>query len=176
VVVSVDLPDAEEDSGEQLVTLPAKVLEYAAGVASERQPGAWLSSYRYEEALRRALEYLVQADAELSAQSLEHQHRTAPDSPADFALNLGGHRLIIEAKTSASGWVSRQVIDQLLAYLSGSDDTAGLLVTNADLSIEARKRIQEALHEGYDIRAILWRSPDDNPELGRAIRELLSAA
>jgi hypothetical protein len=151
-------------------------LEDAAAVAGERQPGAWLSSYRYEEALRRALEYLVLPDTELSAQSLERQHLIASDSPVDFTLHLGGHRLIIDAKAPVSGRVSRQAVDQLLTYLSRLNDTAGLLVTNADLSAEARKRLQEALHEGYDIRAIRWRSPDDNPELGRAIRELLSAA
>ena len=104
VVVSVDLPDTEE-SGAQLVTFPASELEAAAAVASERQPGAWLPAFRYEEALRHALEYLIQADAELGIQSLGHE-RPSPDSRADFALDVGDHRLIIEAKSQPSGQVA----------------------------------------------------------------------
>lgn len=176
VVVSVDLPDAEGESVEQLVTLPVRVLESAAAVASERKPGAWLPAYRYEEELRHALELLVQTDVELSIGSLDRESAVIPGLRADFVINFGQHRLIIEAKALVSGRVSAEAVNQLLGYVTGLPDAAGLLVTNAELSKDARKRLQQAGEEGYELRAVKWRSQDDNPELGRVITELFPAA
>lgn len=174
VVVSVELPGAEGSAETELVTLPATALEDAAKVASEHLPGAWLPAYRYEEALRDALEQLVLGDTGLG--SLGRERLPIHDSPWDFVLDVGGHRLVIEAKSLKSGPISRKIVDRLLAYLSNSRNTAALLVANTALSADAVKRVQEALEQGYGIRAIQWRSSDDNPMLGRAIRELLSPA
>lgn len=172
VVVNVDLPDAEGESGAQLVTFPAKELEAAAQVASERRPGAWLSAYRYEQALLRALEHLVDSEGGLSIWS----HDRTADTGADFVLDDGNHRLIVEAKAPATGRISRQAIDQLLAYLSLSNVTAGLLVTNAALTAEAQKKLQEARQRGLHVWMVHWRSSEDNPELDHAIQEWRLAA
>jgi Restriction endonuclease len=176
VVVSVDLPDAERESGSQLATFPAKELEAAAQVASERRPGAWLPAYRYEQELRQVLEHLVASEAGLSILSQGRGEPAAADSGADFILDDGNHRLVIEAKALASGRVTRQTVDQLLAYLSLLRASAGILVTNATLSAEARNKLQKARQKGLNIWVIQWRSPHDNPELDHAIREWLLAA
>jgi hypothetical protein len=104
VVVSVELPGAEGSAETELVTLPATALEDAAKVASEHLPGAWLPAYRYEEALRDALEQLVLGDAGLG--SLGRERLPIHDSPWDFVLDVGGHRLVIEAKSLKSGSMS----------------------------------------------------------------------
>jgi hypothetical protein len=172
VLVSVDLPDTEES---QLVTFPIRELEEAAQVASERPPGAWLSGYRFEQAVRRVLEQLLASDPELSYLQSQAASATA-DSRADATLDLGGHRLIIEAKTSPSGRISRQAVDQLMTYVTRSQARHGLLVTNAPLSADALSELDEAHQRGLDIRVVQWRTPDDNPELTSVIRELLLAA
>lgn len=173
VVVSVDLPDTEES---QLVTFPVQELEEAAQDASERKPGAWLSAYRYEQALRSALEQLAQPDSGLNVwpQGPEDSARTG--SRPDFIVDDGDHRLVIEVKAPLSGRVTRKAVDQLLSYLTVSRLRHGLLVTNAALSPDALSELDEAHQRGFDVRAVRWHSPDDNPELGRAIRELLLAA
>lgn len=176
VVVNVDLPDTEGESSSQLVTYPAKELEAAARVANERRPGAWLRAYRYEQALRRALEHLVQSEAGLNISPQGRGEPVTADSGADFILDDGNHLVIIEAKAPVSGQVTQQAINQLLHYLIVSRATAGLLVTNAALSAGAQDKLREAHQEGLDIRAIQWRSSDDDSELGRTIRELLLAA
>lgn len=176
VVVSVELPDTGGESAAELVTLPVNVLEHAAEVADDRQPGAWLSSYRYEQELRRALESLAQTETGLSTWSLDHHLADIPDSRVDFIMDVGAHRLIIEAKAPVSGRVSEMAVRQILRYLKASRGAVGLLVTNVDLSPEALTRLQEANREGYDIHAIQWRSQEDTPRLGRAIKELLSTA
>jgi len=168
VVVSVDLPDTEES---QLLTFPVRELEEAAQDASERPPGAWLSAYRYEQALRRVLE---QSGFNVWPESPEESARTG--SRPDFIVDDGDHRLIIEVKAPLSGRVTRKAVDQLLSYLTVSRLKHGLLVTNAALSPDALSELDEAHQRGLDVRAVQWRSPDDNTELGRAIRELLLAA
>jgi hypothetical protein len=172
VVVSVDLPDTDES---QLVTFPVRELEEAAQVASERPPGAWLSGYRYEQALRRALEQLAKSDPELTYLRSRAESATA-DSGADFTLDLGRHRLIIEAKASPSGRVSAKAVDQLMYYVTLSQARHGLLVTNVPLSADALSELDQAHQRGLDLRAVQWRSPDDNRELASVIRELLLAA
>jgi hypothetical protein len=172
VVVSVDLPDTDEP---QLVTFPVRELEETAQVASERPPGAWLSGYRYEQALRRALEQLAKSDPEPTHLRSQAGSSTA-DRGADFTLNLGRHRLIIEAKATSSGRVPAKAVDQLMNYITLSQASRGLLVTNAPLSADALNVLDEAHQRGLDIRAIQWGSPDDNPELASVIRELLLAA
>jgi Restriction endonuclease len=173
VVVSVDLPDTEES---QLMTFPVRELEEAAQDASERKPGAWLSVYRYEQALRRALEQLAQPESGLNVwpKSTEESGRTG--SHPDFIVDDGDHRLVIEVKAPPSGRVSRNAVDQLLSYMTVSRLKHGLLVTNAALSPDALSELDEAHLRGFDVRAIQWHSPDDNTELDRAIRELLLAA
>ena len=172
VVVSVDLPDTDES---QLVTFLVRELEEAAQVASERPPGAWLSGYRYEQALRRALEQLAESDPELT--DLQSQTESAEaDSGADFTLDLGRHRLIIEAKAASSGRVSAKAVDRLMYYVALSQARHGLLVTNAPLSTDALNELDEAHQRGLDIRAVQWRSPNDNPELASVVRQLLLAA
>lgn len=171
-VVSVDLPDTDEP---QLVTFPVRELEEAAQVASERRPGAWLSGYRYEQALRRALEQLAKSDPELAYLRSQAKPATA-DSDADFTLDFGRHRLIIEAKAAPSGRVSAKAVDRLMYYVALSQARHGLLVTNAPLSADALNELDEAHQRGLDIRAVQWRSPDDNPELASIVRQLLSAA
>jgi hypothetical protein len=170
VVVSVELPDTEEET--QLVTFSARLLEDAAEEASERQPGAWLPAYRYEERVRDALERL--ADDALTGPTLERERPSG--QPIDFILSSGDHRLVIEAKTASSGRVGSKAIDQLMHNLKRSKGSAGLLVSNADLSPAAVERIQQARYDGYNIRAIQWHSMDDNPHLSRTISELLSVA
>src|SRR5438876_11021665 len=83
VVVSVDLPDTEES---QLLTFPVRELEEAAQDASERPPGAWLSAYRYEQALRRVLE---QSGFNVWPTSPEESARTG--SRPDFIVDDGDH-------------------------------------------------------------------------------------
>jgi hypothetical protein len=172
VVVSVDLPDTEES---QLVTFPIRELEEAAQDASERPPGAWLSGYRYGQELRRTLEQLAESDPELTYLQSQAESPTA-DSRADFTLDLGRHQLIIEAKASPSGRVSRKAVDQLMYYVIRSQARHGLLVTNAPLSADALSQLDVAHKLGIDLRAVQWRSPDDNPQLASVIRELLLAA
>jgi hypothetical protein len=176
VVVNVDLPDTEEESESQLATFAAQELEAAAQVASERRPGAWLPAYRYEQELRQVLEHLVASEAGLSILSQGRGEPATADSHADFILDDGNHRLIIEAKAPASGRVTRQSVDQLVGYLSILHATAGILVTNVALSAEARNKLQEVRQQGLKIWAIRWRSPNDNPKLDQAIREWLLAA
>lgn len=168
VVVSVDLPDTEES---QLLTFPVRELEEAAQDASERPPGAWLSAYRFEQTIRRVLE---QSGFNVWPESPEESARTS--SRPDFIVDDGDHKLIIEVKAPLSGRVTRKAVDQLLSYLAGSRLKHGLLVTNAALSPEALSELDEAHQRGLDVRAVQWRSSDDNTELGRAIRELLMAA
>lgn len=168
VVVSVDLPDTEES---QLLAFPVRELEEAAQDASERPPGAWLSAYRYEQALRRVLE---QSGFNVWPESPEESARTG--SRPDFVVDDGDHRLIIEVKAPLSGRVTRKAVNQLLSYLTASRLKHGLLVTNAALSPDALSELDEAHERGLDVRAVQWRSSDDNTELGRAIRELLLAA
>jgi Restriction endonuclease len=176
VVVNVDLPDAEGESESQLVTFPARELEAAAKVASERRPGAWLSAYRYEQALLSALEHLVNSETGLNMWSQSRREPATADSGADFILDDGNHRLVIEAKAPATGRVTGQAVDQLLAYLNLSHANAGILVTNASLSEDARKKLKVARQSGVNIWVIQWRSSDDDPELDHAIREWLLAA
>ena len=173
VVVSVDLPDTEES---QLMTFPVGELEEAAQDASERPPGAWLSAYRYEQALRHALEQLADRESGLNVWLESPEESARAGSRSDFIVDDGDHRLVIEAKAPRSGHVTRKAIDQLLSYLTVSSVKQGLLVTNAPLSPEALSELDEAHQRGFDVRTVQWRSPDDNPELGRAIRELLLAA
>ena len=175
LVVSVDLPDAEEGQATQLVTFRAADLEAAARVASERQPGAWIQAYQYEEQLRKALERLIKTRQRIDA-SLERNVR-APDSEADFALDTEGHRLIIEAKSfSSNKAVSPEVIDKLLRLLLSSHASGALLVTNNRLSQAAAERLQEAIRDGLSIRAVQWHPSEDNAELDQAISDLLAAA
>jgi Holliday junction resolvase len=173
VVVNVDLPDTEDESGSQLVTFPARELEAVAHARSERRPGAWLPAYRYEQALRSALENLVNLGLNVSSQ-------VGGESPADprvdFLVNDGNHLIVIEAKAVTSGRVRPEAIDQLLSYLVNHRATAGLLVTNALLSEAARARLEQAHEEGLEVQAVRWDSPDDNSNLDRVIRELLLAA
>lgn len=175
VVVSVDFPDTDGEAEGQLVTLMASALEDAATVASERRPGTWLPAYQYEEALRRALDHLLSAQVDLYG-LLSSEASSTSRSPWDIILGFGDHHVIIEAKALRSGQVSGRVIDRLLSYLRDSPHTAALLVANTGLSAEAKQLVKNALQQGYEIRAVKWRSSDDDPELGRAIRELLSAA
>jgi hypothetical protein len=174
--VNVVLPDTDEEPGSQLVTFPAKELEAAAQVAGERSPGSWLSSYRYEQALRRVLEHLVSSEAGLNILSQARGESATTDSRADFVLDNGVRRFIIEAKAPVSGQVARQAVDQLLRYLSITHASAGLLVTNVPLSGDALNKLEEAHQEGHDIRTIQWHPSEDDAELERAVRELLLAA
>jgi hypothetical protein len=174
VVVSVDLPDTDDESRTQLVTLPASSLQDAAAVASERRPGSWLPAYRYEEELRSALVDLFQADPELS--SLGREHFSGSDMPWDFILDAGDRKLFIEVKSSATGPVSRRTVDLLLRHLSAAHSRTALLVADSGFAPGARERLHEASEAGYRIRTVRWKSPDDNASLDQVIRELLSAA
>jgi hypothetical protein len=174
VVVSVDLPDTEDESRAQLVTLPATTLQDAAAVASERRPGSWLPAYRYEEELRRALVDLFQTDPELSA--LGRERFSASDMPWDFVLDVGDRKLFIEVKSSLTGPVSGGTVDQLLTHLRASQARIALVVADSGFTSDARERLHEASEAGYRIRTVRWQSPDDNASLDQVIRELLSAA
>lgn len=175
IVVNVHLPDTEDDPGSQLVTFRARDLEAAAEAESERRPGAWLPAYRYEQALRSALEDLANSESGLSVSSQVYGAPTT-DLLADFLVNYGSHQIVIEAKALTSGRVRPEAIDQLLTYLVNHSATAGLLVTNASLSEAARAKVDQANKEGVEVQVIHWDSPDDNSKLDRAIRELLLAA
>lgn len=175
VVVSVDLPDVDAESGTQIVTLAPSALTRAAAVANDRLPGAWLSAYRYEEELRHALESLFREVARI-AQSDWREQSALSDVIADFYVQSEGHQLIVEAKNTPSGKVSRMVVDQLLDRLNRLHGSSGLLVANADLSPEAQRRLEDAAREGYQVRAVKWNSSHDNHVLNRAIQDLLSAA
>jgi hypothetical protein len=94
----------------------------------------------------------------------------------DFYLLADNHQLVIEVKNLASGDIPRRAVDQLLGGLNQLRNSAGLLVANADLDPDARQRLEDASKEGYQVRAIKWNSPSDNPALSRAIQDLLSAA
>ena len=175
VMVSVELPDTGDDPETQIVAYRASDLEAAARVASDRQPGAWIQSYKYEEQLSRTLERWTET-AQLLNSSLERQIR-ATDFEADFALDADGRKLLIEAKTlSPNKAISRDTIDRLLVLLLSSHASAALLVTNRRLSHAAKERLQEAIHDGLSIRAVHWEPSGDSAELDRAIHELIAAA
>lgn len=175
VTVSVELPDTGDDPETQLVTYRASDLEAAARVANERQPGAWIQAYKYEEQLSKTLEQFTKT-ASLLNSSLERQIRVA-DFEADFALDADGRNLVIEAKTlPPNKAISRDTIDKLLALLASSRASGALLVTNRRLSQAASERLQEAINSGFSIRAVHWEPSGDDAELDRAIRELIAAA
>jgi hypothetical protein len=176
VVVSVDLPDTGEDPETELVTYRAEDLEAAARIANERQPGAWLSAYRYEEELGRTLERLTHKI--YASLALHWARQTAQlDSGVDFSLDTDDRRLIIEAKSFTSNQpVSRATVEQLLFHLMASHASAALLVTNNRLSSAANERLREAISDGLSIRAVQWDPSEDNTELDQAIRDLLAVA
>jgi hypothetical protein len=176
VVVSVDVPDTGEEPGTHLVTYRARDLVAAASVANERQPGAWLHAYQYEEQLGRFLEHILRTEA--SYWSLDRERDAAePESFADFTLHTGNRRVIIEAKAlPPDRSISQNVIDQLLRHLLSSHASAALLVTSNRLSSDASERLQDALRDGLIIRVVQWRSSEDNTDLDQAISDLLSAA
>jgi hypothetical protein len=175
VMVSVELPDTGDDPETQLVAYRASDLEAAARVADERQPGAWMQAYKYEEQLSETLKRLTET-AQLLNSSLERPIR-AVDSEADFTLDADGRKLLIEAKTlSPDKAISRDTIDRLLDLLLSSHASGALLVTNRRLSRAAAEVLQEAILNGLSIRAVHWEPSGDSAELGRAIHELTAAA
>ncbi|MBB6476431.1 restriction endonuclease [Sphaerisporangium rubeum] len=159
------------------MTLPAELLRQAAAAAATRQPGAWLSAYRYERELADAFERVLREIAGDGA-DLSQQHANLDDSHADMIAVVGDHIVFVEAKVSQ--WlVPKDAIRQLVRHLKGLSTPdrrhVGLLVSNADFSRSAIDEIAAAQHAGAVLRAVQWKSQEDDDALAEALREVLAA-
>lgn len=177
IVVSVDLGDLEDDQNPQLITFPEEALEEATQLAADRKPGAWASAYRYEQDVLNILSSLlrhwdIDPDRHLHISSHDHAYDVGPD----FTLNLGDRVLLIEAKASTSGKLSRETIDRLWDHARTLHPIIAFLVTNGDLDSSALRRLQDIAQNGPEIKVVKWRSSQDNEALSNAIREVLEAA
>jgi restriction endonuclease len=171
VLIRVLVPGGSEEA--ETLTLPADAVELA-DEAERSSPGAWVPGARYErsvaEALQRILPTLL-GEWDFQAQSWA-QPWIGPDRRPDFLIHAGPRLLVLEAKTGGSEKnVTAEAVQQLQAYLAKlpSWQAAGLLVTDAELTPQARA----LLHESPRIHAVRWRNARDDHRLAAALSSVL---
>jgi len=169
VRVSVELPDTG-GATEILHYSPAE-LAAAAAEASWRQPGWWLTPRKYVESVQRSVNSLLLTDFMNSVESVA---QFVEGSPADLSLAIGSREIRIGVQDPPSGEVGPEAVERLLscAPADGSRNSALLLVSSAPLSREAHAGIERATAEGRLVRAVEWKSREDDAALGHALSEL----
>jgi hypothetical protein len=163
VVIRVTVPGASDD-GETL-TLPADAVELR-DEAEPAAPGTGLTGAQYERKLQEALQRLaLSLDAEIHLQVLGAPGRV------DFVVQAGDRKIFIEAKTgSRRNYVTADMVNQLRSLLEmQSEDVAGLLVTDLDLTPDAQRLVRESPR----LQAVRWRSRNDDHRLAAALTSLL---
>jgi hypothetical protein len=122
-----------------------------------------LDAHLYEETRRR----LRPLDADLYLEI-----DAGRGQGADFVVESGDRKVLIEAKPGIlQNRIITDIIDQLRMLLSHmqSEDVAGLLVTDQDLTPDA----QQLLRESPRLRAVRWRGPHDDKRLATVLTSLL---
>jgi RecB family endonuclease NucS len=98
-----------------------------------------------------------------------------PDLRPDFLIHAGPRSLVVEAKTGGpEKHVTAEAVQQLQAFLTTlpryvSRYVSGLLVTNAELTPQARA----LLDENPRLHAVRWRSARDDHRLATAVASFL---
>ena len=166
MLIRVAIPGASEDG--ETITLPAAEVQLR-DEAEDAPPGTWVTEAQYERRLGSALQRLLfslPTDAEIRSNV-----RDASGQEVDFVVQSGNRKIFIEVKTgSRQKRVTADVVNRLRSLLkTQSGDSAGLLVTDRDLTGEAQRIIKESPR----LHVVRWRGASDNHRLASELTSLL---
>lgn len=170
VVVSVDVPGADDESQSRTITLRITDLLPVGEGHELEPPGSWVNEYQFSKAVQAALERAVSRLSE--GAEVENEPSLGGQRP-DAIIRLGDHLIVVETKATSRTSVA---IEQLSAYLrevrNRNPDAlvAGMLVLQSKPEDSASRTLRD-----LGVTTVNWKTPRDDSRLAAAVNNLLAA-
>ncbi|UXY21932.1 hypothetical protein N8I84_26940 [Streptomyces cynarae] len=177
--ILVDVSPAGDTSEAETLAFPVHVLESAEVSKLEKEPGSWLSAYRYEAELGEALQRVLSRFG--GEWSSDRSIRQGPDSGYDFAFFIKGRLIVVEAKhySRPNVPVRTEMAAQLARHISQLRNArnakiVGLLITSGVVPAQLESNIEQFRREGSPMWATHWRPEDGDAPLVEVVSRALS--